>query len=105
MFIEGKDGIKARMIYQCKAGAICKTQPSVFKLSEYRFCGIFYLLCNMENGDMAFFQLIHEFNGRSMARPCLKEGIDFIKHIVRWVKDSLTFLWLLCANYCPLFLL
>lgn len=67
MFVKGKYGIEAEMIYQDEACAVGKTQSFVFKLSENRLCSGFNILSNPVDVYTAFVYLIHKFYSRYMA--------------------------------------
>jgi len=77
MFIKGKHGFNAKLIYQGKAGAVGKTQPLVFKSSKDKFSGCFNFFCYSENNNVTPGYFIHEFNRSRMTASGLKESINF----------------------------
>ncbi len=92
MFIEGKDCINIKLIYQCKAGTICKTQFFIVELSENIFCGCFNILSNAKYDDAAFVYPIHKLNGCGMAASGFQECVDFIHNVIRTIDDCISFL-------------
>lgn len=62
MFIESKNNINIKSIYQGKAGAICKTQLFIFEFFEDFFGRFFNIFINAEYGNVTTTYLIHKFD-------------------------------------------
>lgn len=100
MLIEGKDSINIKMIYQCKAGTVCKTQFFILELPENSFCICFNIFSNVKYDDATFVHLIHKLNGCGMTASGFQECIDFIHDIVRTIDDCISFLNSFVDNFC-----
>ena len=100
MLIEGKDGFNTKMVYQGKAGAVCKAQPPVVNFFKDGLCVFFNIFSDTKDNNVAGLYLVHEFDGCSMTAPGLEKCINLIKDIIGGIKDRFFFLNLFVNEFC-----
>ena len=100
MFIEGKDSVNTKMIYQGKTGAVGVAQPFVVNFSENSLCRILNIFGNAKDSNTAFIYLVHEFDGCCMATSHLEKGVSFIQNIIRGADNRFIFMNLFVDDFC-----
>ena len=98
MFIEGKDSINIKLIYQCK---LVQSVNSILSLNCLKIVFAYLnIFSNVKYDDATFVHLIHKLNGCGMTASGFQECIDFIHDIVRTIDDCISFLNSFVDNFC-----
>ena len=85
MLVKGKDMIDTVGVDKSKAGAVGETQAVKGKFSEEGFCRRFNANIYAQNLHATTFESVHESNRLVMTTAGCKQGVGFVKHIVRGV--------------------